>query len=112
MYLPRDERFGHLKSDDFLAYNVRAVVQALPPALGDVVDKTPLEFDTFNDVLDIYQGGIQLPNVPFLKYLVGQIPFPLVKELLRTDGGALLRLPTPSVIKGLMIPLSPIFMII
>ncbi|KAJ4945389.1 hypothetical protein NE237_014222 [Protea cynaroides] len=64
IYVPRDERFGHLKMSDFLAYALKAVVQFLLPELKAYCDITPKEFTTFQDVLDLYEGGIQLPNGP------------------------------------------------
>ncbi|CAA6659113.1 unnamed protein product [Spirodela intermedia] len=100
MYVPRDERFGHLKMSDFLAYALKSLVQALAPVLEAAADQTPFEFDTFEDVLKLYEGGIDLPDCPAFEDVRNQIPFQLIKELIRTDGEHLLRLPTPDVIKA------------
>ncbi|KAK9933359.1 hypothetical protein M0R45_020558 [Rubus argutus] len=67
IYVPRDERFGHVKFSDFLAYALKSLAQILIPELKSLCDKTINEFDTFQDVLDLYEGGIKLPNGPTLK---------------------------------------------
>ncbi|MCI53870.1 putative linoleate 9S-lipoxygenase 5-like, partial [Trifolium medium] len=51
IYVPRDERFGHLKMSDFLAYALKSIVQVLKPELESLFDSTPNEFDSFEDVL-------------------------------------------------------------
>ncbi|KAK3418571.1 hypothetical protein EUGRSUZ_H04496 [Eucalyptus grandis] len=98
-YVPRDERFGHLKMSDFLAYAVKAVGQFLKPELESICDSTPNEFDYFQDVLNLYEGGIKLPDGPLLESLKEHIPLEMLKELVRTDGEGLLEYPMPQVIK-------------
>ncbi|KAL8162695.1 hypothetical protein V2J09_014184 [Rumex salicifolius] len=98
IYVPRDERFGHLKFSDFLAYALKALVQILVPELKSVCDKTPNEFDTFEDTLDLYEGGFKLSKSTINK-LQDRIPWEMLKELVRTDGDGFLRLPMPDVIK-------------
>ncbi|KAJ4969062.1 hypothetical protein NE237_015763 [Protea cynaroides] len=85
IYVPRDERFGHLKMSNFLAYALKAVVQFLLPELKAYCDITPKEFTTFQDVLDLYEGGIQLPNGPRFDKVKGAIPLELLKELVRSN---------------------------
>ncbi|KAI9087871.1 hypothetical protein K1719_030201 [Acacia pycnantha] len=58
IYVPRDERFGHLKLADFLAYALKSVVQVLKPELESLFDSTPNEFDSFEDVIKLYEAGI------------------------------------------------------
>ncbi|KAL6188766.1 hypothetical protein ACLB2K_040157 [Fragaria x ananassa] len=99
IYVPRDERFGHVKFSDFLAYALKSLVQILLPELRSLCDKTINEFDTFEDVLDLYEGGIKLPNGPTLKKLRDRVPWELLKELLRSDGERFLKFPMPDVIK-------------
>ncbi|KAK3418568.1 hypothetical protein EUGRSUZ_H04495 [Eucalyptus grandis] len=98
IYVPRDERFGHLKMSDFLAYALKAVAQLLKPELESLYDSTPTEFDSFKDVLKLYEGGIKLPS-PLLESLEESIPLEMIKELVRTDGEGLLEYPIPQVIK-------------
>ena len=100
IYVPRDERFGHLKLSDFLGSAIKAVAKALVPALDALVDKTPLEFDTFQDVLNLYEGGIVLPNCPELDEVKDNIPLELLKDLFPSSGARLFRLPMPDIIKG------------
>ncbi|XP_057960486.1 probable linoleate 9S-lipoxygenase 5 [Malania oleifera] len=99
IYVPRDERFGHLKMSDFLAYGLKSIVYFLLPELESLCDITPTEFDTFQDVLDLYEGGIKLPGDPLLNKIKENIPFEMRKELVRTDGEGLLKFPMPQVIK-------------
>lgn len=99
IYVPRDERFGHLKMSDFLAYGLKSIVQFLKPELEALCDSTFNEFDTFQDVLNIYEGGIGLPDGPALEKIREAIPLEMLKELVRTDGEQLLEFPTPQVIK-------------
>ncbi|KAI3996077.1 hypothetical protein MKX01_007183 [Papaver californicum] len=98
IYVPRDERFGHLKMSDFLAYALKSLVQVLVPEIKALCDSTPNEFDTFQDIFNLYEGGIQLPTGPLNK-IKDAIPFEMLKELVRTDGENLLKLPIPQVIK-------------
>ncbi|RZC94118.1 hypothetical protein C5167_016812 [Papaver somniferum] len=98
IYVPRDERFGHLKMSDFLAYALKSLVQVLVPEIKALCDSTPNEFDTFQDIFNLYEGGIQLPTGPLSK-IKDAIPFEMLKELIRTDGENLLKLPLPQVIK-------------
>ncbi|XP_028550438.1 probable linoleate 9S-lipoxygenase 5 isoform X2 [Dendrobium catenatum] len=99
IYVPRDERFGHLKMSDFLAYALKSVVQVLVPTLSSLFDHTPTQFETFQDVLNLYEGGLRLPDCPALDHLKNNIPFEMIKELVRTDGEHVLKLPLPQVIK-------------
>ncbi|XP_042491469.1 probable linoleate 9S-lipoxygenase 5 [Macadamia integrifolia] len=100
IYVPRDERFGHIKMSDFLAYALKAVGQFLLPELEDFCKATPNEFETFQDVLDLYEGGIKLPGGSKLEKLESKIPLELLKELFRTDGDqGILKYPMPEVIK-------------
>jgi len=55
------------------------------------------EFNTFEDVRSLYEGGIKLPT----DILSDLSPIPLFKELFRTDGEAALRFPPPKVIQGI-----------
>jgi linoleate 9S-lipoxygenase len=98
IYVPRDERFGHLKLSDFLAFALKSIGQALFPGLNAIFDETPNEFDSFKDTFDLYDGGIPLPNPLLLDNLRQKIPFEFVKEWFRSEGH-LFRLPTPHVLR-------------
>lgn len=102
IYVPRDERFGHLKLSDFLAYALKSIFQVLKPELESLFDKTLNEFDSFEDVFKLYEGGIKVPEV-VLKDLIDNIPAEMLKEIFRTDGEPFLKFPTPQVIKGLIL---------
>nr|XP_009406046.1 PREDICTED: linoleate 9S-lipoxygenase 6-like [Musa acuminata subsp. malaccensis] len=100
IYVPRDERFGHVKMGDFLTYGIKAVVNGLLPVLDAIVNVTPFEFDSFEDIMRLYEEGIPVPYVPLFDELRQSIPFEMVKEVLRVEGGQrLLKLPKPQIIK-------------
>ena len=100
VYVPRDERFGHLRMSDFIAYGLKALGQVIKPALCSKFDETPGEFDSFQDVLDIYEGGLEMPS-GLIQEIRENIPSQILKEMFRTDGERVLKFPTPHVIKGL-----------
>lgn len=95
IYVPRDERFGHLKMSDFLAYALKSVLQFLGPEF-EALCVTHNEFDSFADTLKLYEGGIKLPDIG------ENIPFELLKELFQTDGEGLFKFPMPQVIAGII----------
>ncbi|XP_027114627.1 probable linoleate 9S-lipoxygenase 5 [Coffea arabica] len=95
IYVPRDERFGHLKMSDFLAYGLKSISQLLSSELEAQFDSTPSEFDSFEDMQKIYEGGIKLP-----KSLTENISLEILKQVLPTDGEGLLKYPLPKIIEG------------
>ncbi|WCJ43140.1 Linoleate 9S-lipoxygenase 1 [Euphorbia peplus] len=99
IYVPRDERFGHLKMADFLAYALKSIAQFVKPELEALFDSTPNEFDCFQDVLELYHGGLELPGGPLLDNIVKNIPLEMLKEIFRTDGERVFKFPVPQVIK-------------
>ncbi|KAL9341557.1 hypothetical protein Peur_064882 [Populus x canadensis] len=99
IYVPRDERFGHLKMADFLAYALKSIAQFVKPELEALCDSTPNEFDSFDDVLKLYEGGFELPEGPLLDNLRKNIPLEMLKEIFRTDGENLFKFPKPQVIQ-------------
>jgi linoleate 9S-lipoxygenase len=98
IYVPRDERFGHLKLSDFLAYSLKSVAQLLVPELKSLFDSTPNEFDSFEDIMKVYSDGIKLPENGILDAAKNFIPLELIKQFLTTDGQKLLKYPLPQVI--------------
>lgn len=103
IYVPRDERFAHVKFSDFLAYALKSVAQVLLPEIRSICDKTINEFDTFEDVLDIYEGSFKLPSGPVQSKIRELVPYEMLRELVRTDGERFLKFPVPDVIKGILI---------
>ncbi|XBH72518.1 hypothetical protein VPH35_099784 [Triticum aestivum] len=100
VYVPRDELFGHLKQSDFLGYTLKALVDGIVPAIRTYVDLSPGEFDSFADILKLYEGGIKLPNIPALEEVRKRFPLQLVKDLIPMGGDFLLKLPKPQIIKA------------
>ncbi|KAB5537816.1 hypothetical protein DKX38_015349 [Salix brachista] len=85
--------FWHLKFSDFLAYALKSLIQILLPEIKSLCDKTINEFETFEDVLNLYEGGIKLPNNPTLCKIRDRIPCEMLKELVRNDGERFLKFP-------------------
>lgn len=75
-------------------------MQFLLPEFQALCDSTPNEFDTFEDFLKLYQGGIKLPGGHLLKNITDNIPLELLREIFRSDGEGFFKFPTPAVIKG------------
>ncbi|CAK8560363.1 unnamed protein product [Lathyrus sativus] len=96
-YIPRDESFGHLKSSDFLVYILKSASQNIIPQLRSVVtlQLNNSEFNTFEEVRSLYDGGIKLPTDVLSKIS----PIPLFKEIFRNDGEQALKFPPPKVIQ-------------
>ncbi|XVF66677.1 hypothetical protein PTKIN_Ptkin10aG0056400 [Pterospermum kingtungense] len=99
IYVPRDERFSHVKFSDFLAYALKSLFQILIPEIAAVCDKTINEFDSFQDVLDLYEGGVKLPNDATIKKIRDCLPWEMIRELVRNDGERFMKFPMPAVIK-------------
>ncbi|XP_027107691.1 probable linoleate 9S-lipoxygenase 5 [Coffea arabica] len=95
IYVPRDERFGHLKMSDFLAYELKSISQFLLSEYGNKSDSNSMEFDSFEDVQKIYEGGIKIP-----KSLTEGISLEFLKQVLPTDGEGLLKYPLLKIIEG------------
>ncbi|KAE8651603.1 probable linoleate 9S-lipoxygenase 5 isoform X2 [Cucumis sativus] len=98
VYVPRDERFGHLKLSDFLAYALKAISQFIKPGLEEYFEGIPGEFDSLQDFLDLYEGGFPVPEGLF-EVIRENIAAPFLKEIFRTDGERLFKFPLPQVIK-------------
>nr|XP_023883356.1 probable linoleate 9S-lipoxygenase 5 isoform X1 [Quercus suber] len=96
IYVPRDERFGHLKMSDFVAYALKGIAQFLKPELEDAFSSN--EFESLEDILKLYEGGIKVPS-GLLENIRKNIPAEMLKEIFRTDGEGLLKYPVPQVIK-------------
>ncbi|MCI20728.1 seed lipoxygenase, partial [Trifolium medium] len=111
IYVPRDENFGHLKSSDFLMYGIKSLSQDVLPLFQAVIfdlNFTPNEFDSFDEVRGLFEGGIKLPTDILSKIS----PLPALKEILRTDGEQVLKFPPPQVIRGnLFILIKPLIVI-
>ena len=97
VYVPRDERFGHVKMSDFLAYTLKALAHGVKPALLGYFDGTE-EIDGFKELYNMYEGGLKLPT-GVLSQIRKLMPGELLKELFRTDGENFLRLPVPQIIR-------------
>ncbi|KAK8949453.1 putative linoleate 9S-lipoxygenase 5 [Platanthera zijinensis] len=101
-YVPRDERFGHIKMSDFVGQGIKTVAKDLLPIFQAVVNFTMKEFASFKDVLKLYEGGLPLPDFPLLRKFFQALPFTVLKSVLISsrDQQSLLKLPIPQVIQN------------
>ncbi|KAK8964315.1 putative linoleate 9S-lipoxygenase 5 [Platanthera guangdongensis] len=81
---------------------IEAVSSALLPVLQAVFDKTPNTFDSYKDVLQLYEGGLPLPDIPQVQALIQAIPLEMLKNILTPPQGqhSFLKLPVPQIIQG------------
>ncbi|XVF41917.1 hypothetical protein PTKIN_Ptkin01aG0319400 [Pterospermum kingtungense] len=100
IYVPRDEQFGHLKTSDFVAYNLKGFVNQILPLFEAFVDLTPNEFESFKEVDNLYYNGIPLPTDVLNQVTSQIIPLPMMGEVFRTDGQQLLKFSVPQVIEA------------
>ncbi|KVI01726.1 Lipase/lipooxygenase, PLAT/LH2 [Cynara cardunculus var. scolymus] len=86
VYVPKDEQFGHLKLSGFLGYGLKSIGQFLVSEGEALTDTTTHdEFDTFQDVLKTYEGGLKLPQGKLLDQIQENIPFEILKALSQSD---------------------------
>ncbi|XP_066369570.1 probable linoleate 9S-lipoxygenase 4 [Miscanthus floridulus] len=109
IYVPRDERFGHLKMSDFLGYSLKAIIEAVLPTLG-IIDDTPKEFDSFEDILGLYELGPEAPNNPLIAEVRKRIPSEFLRSILPNGShDHPLKMPLPNIIKSDVLKKAPEF---
>lgn len=94
---------------DFLAYGLLSLVQGIKPALESFLGENPGEFDSFQDVLDLYRGGLKLPKA-VLDNIRKNVPSEILQEIFQIDVEQFIKYPLPDVIKGISptCPVQPI----
>ncbi|CAL4926821.1 unnamed protein product [Urochloa decumbens] len=110
IYVPRDERFGHLKMSDFLGYSLKAIIEAVLPTLKTIIDTTPNEFDSFEDILGLYERGPEAPNHPIIAEIKKKIHSEFLRSILPNGShDHLLKMPLPNIIKSDVLKEAPEF---
>ncbi|KAI9100720.1 hypothetical protein K1719_024082 [Acacia pycnantha] len=94
-YVPRDEEFSPLKNADFVTFGFKSVTKVLKPTLKARLSE---EFNSFDEVLDLFEGGFKLPKALFMA-VSSFIPLQKLKEAFRIDGEEFLRFQKPQVIR-------------
>lgn len=100
VYVPRDERFGHLKMSDFLGNGLKSILQFLHPLFLDLCESDGHEFEDFNKVIQLYEGGFKLKEGPLLNIIFENIPLQLLKQILPLDDEGFFKFPKPDIIRG------------
>ncbi|CAN6362945.1 unnamed protein product [Urochloa humidicola] len=107
MYVPRDERMGHLKISDELGYSLKAIIEAILPTIGNFIDDTTTrEFDSFEDILGLYELGPEAPNHPIIGEISKKIPSEFLKSILPNVNKPL-KMPLPDIIKSDVLKKAP-----
>ena len=78
---------------DFLANALKSIIQFFLPEFEALCDQIPDEFDTFQDVLKLYEGGIKLPDGRLHDKIKENILLEMLKQLVQTDGEGLSKFP-------------------
>ncbi|TMX01516.1 hypothetical protein EJD97_024363 [Solanum chilense] len=73
IYVPRDEKFTPLKMTDFIGIALKVIVQLLIPELESLGNINLNEFNSFEDILKIYGGGINLPDAVLQRSSTGML---------------------------------------
>nr|UDP26498.1 lipoxygenase 5 [Tulipa gesneriana] len=99
-YVPRDERFGHMKQSDFQEYTIKAVIKMLLPLLEALFVGTRNEFESLESMMRLYAGGMELPDIPLADEIEDRIPFDLLSGIVNVNsaGKRILKLSMPAVI--------------
>lgn len=95
IYVPRDEKFAPLKMTDFIGIALKVIIQLLVPELESLGKINLNEFNSFEDILTIYGGGINLPDD-----VLQRSSTEMLKEFIQCAGQGFHKYPMPQVIKG------------
>ncbi|WMV11972.1 hypothetical protein MTR67_005357 [Solanum verrucosum] len=90
IYVPRDEKFAPLKMTDFIRIALKVIVQLLVPELESLGNINLNEFNSFEDILKIYGGGINLPED-----VLQRSSIEMIKEFIQSSGQEFLKYPMP-----------------
>ncbi|XP_016461347.2 putative linoleate 9S-lipoxygenase 5 [Nicotiana tabacum] len=86
IYVPRDERFNHVKFMDFLRYGAKSMGRVIIPQLASLLAKPFNEFNSFKHVQKVYKGRVpdnSTESMPWemLKGQLHKFPIPhVIKE--------------------------------
>ncbi|RRT31738.1 hypothetical protein B296_00052083 [Ensete ventricosum] len=85
---------------DFLTYALKGVVRVVLPVLQAIAGVIHIEFDSFEDVLKLYEDGPPVLPTPLLEELRQLVPFEMIRELVRLGScQGLLKLPRPQALE-------------
>ncbi|KAL6637664.1 hypothetical protein ACP70R_025236 [Stipagrostis hirtigluma subsp. patula] len=107
IYVPRDERFGHLKKSDFVGYSLKVFIEALVPMIGVAIDGERSEFDSFEDILRMYELGPEKANNPILAEIRKNMPSEFTSMLPVGGHDNPLKMPLPQIIKTDVLSKAP-----
>jgi len=84
VYVPRDENFSHEKTSEFIQIGTKTLAGRVEPLLLSMyLNTTSNEFNSLEEVLKMYEGGVNLPI-----------------SITGNATPSALNFPTPDVIKG------------
>lgn len=105
VYVPRDERFKHIKKSDFLGSSVKSFAHGAFPVIERLIEGR--DFEDMNDVNDLYSKGLDLNSNDILplteqEKLAGLLePLEILKEVVdpETEDPHFVKFPKPQLIQ-------------
>ncbi|KAI5071290.1 hypothetical protein GOP47_0013541 [Adiantum capillus-veneris] len=107
VYVPRDERFDHIKKADFLASSIKSFLHELLPTIERLLQGND-DFDNFQDIKKLYDDGFSIPMDDLKSALSRKErenefknPLEIIRELTDDDSGddSLIKFPKPQLIQ-------------
>ncbi|MCO5554016.1 hypothetical protein L7F22_007542 [Adiantum nelumboides] len=107
VYVPRDERFEHVKKVDFLASSIKSFLHEVLPTIEQLLQGND-DFDNFHDIKKLYDNGFSIPTDKLKSSLSSEEkenefknPFEIIQELTDDSGDdpSLLKFPKPQIIQ-------------
>ena len=88
VYVPRDEAFSDVKELTFSTNTLYSALHAVVPAIESVITDTSLGFPLFTKIDELYNEGINVPNLKKHKVLQDILPR-LVRAITNSADGVL-----------------------
>eukprot|EP00250_Pteridium_aquilinum_P016632 c23207_g1_i1 orf=1-2061(-) len=106
VYVPRDERFKHIKKSDFLGSSIKSFAHGAIPVIERLIEMQK-NFDSMGDIQDLYSKGVDLNSndiIPLTaqEKLAGLLdPLEMLKEIVdpNTEDPHFLKFPKPQIIQ-------------
>lgn len=112
-YVPRDEAFEPIKQESYFSNVIRGLVQRSVPDLLDHFRGSPKEFDSFDEIDQLYSEGLLIKNrknsiKEFLEAVSSLPMFSMLPDAVRAIAEAatdqpssILRYPRPTILSGM-----------
>ncbi|KAH7447050.1 hypothetical protein KP509_01G089100 [Ceratopteris richardii] len=107
IYVPRDERFDHIKRSDFLGSSIKSFLHEVLPTIEQNLRGTD-DFDSLLDIRNLYNNGLKIPTEHLNSSLSEEETlcgfknaFEVIRELTNGDqeDSSLLKFPLPQILQ-------------